>query len=161
MKTKKILPAILLAACASTAPAASVINWVTTNGDAGFSGGSEATNSPITTDADAETIVGSFPATTLTIGQGIILTGSVNITGNTGGIGGNQFRWGMFDAPGTPTTGVGSNYVGVWAALPAGAGASAIASANGSTTNPFSGSASSNIVTASDVGGNTAQFGTN
>ncbi len=58
---------LLTLGLASLAPAASVINWVTTNGDAGYSGGSEATNSPITTDADADAIVGSFPEVTLVL----------------------------------------------------------------------------------------------
>ncbi len=96
----------------------------------------------------------------LGVGQVLILNGSVNITGNTGGIAGNQFRWGLFDAPGTPATGAGSGYIGVWAAAPAGAGASPTVTANGSTTNPFSGAASTTISTASDVGANTPQFGT-
>ncbi len=126
------------------APGAAVINWVTTNGDAGFSGGSEATNSPVTTDADAETIVGSFPEATLGVGQSLVLSGSFNITGNSGTIPGNQIRWGFFDAPGTPTTGAGSGYVGLWASA-----SSTISSADGSTANPFSGSASSVIATSS------------
>ena len=145
---------------ATFAPAASVINWVATNGDTGFSGGSEATNSPVTTDADAETLVESFPAVTLSVGQVLVLTGSVNITGNSGAIGGNQIRWGMFDAPGTPATGVGSGYVGVWATAPNGAATANTVTANGSTTNPFSGSASTVVGSASDIGGNSSQFGT-
>ena len=111
---------------------ASVINWVATNGDTGFTPGTAATNSPVTTDADAETIVGIFPAVGLLQGDILVLTGSVNITGRTGTIAGNQFRWGMFDAPGTPTTGEGSGYVGVWATT-ANTGAGTIRTADGST----------------------------
>ena len=143
---------VFLFGMAGFAQGAGVINWVATNGDAGFSGGSEATNSPVTTDADGETIVGSFPAVTLGVGQAIVLSGGVNI-GGTGTIPGNQFRWGFFDAPGVPATGAGSGYVGVWAAAPSGAAAANTVTADGSTTNPFSGSASTVVGSASDVGG--------
>ena len=135
-----------------------VTKWVATNGDTGFSGGSAATNSPITTDADAETVVGSVPAVMLTIGDTIVLSGLVTITGNAGAMPGNQFRWGVFNAPGVPVTGVGSNYVGVWATAPA-AGPATLVTANGSTANPFSGSASTTIASARDPEGDTSQFG--
>lgn len=154
---KCILSILSFTLFASICPAASVINWVTTNGDATF-GGTESTSSPIATDADADTIVGSFPAVALTTNQGIILTGRFNIAGS-GGIPANQIRWGLFDAPGTPTTGDGSGYVGVWAAAPA-AGSADLVTANGSTTNPFSGTASSAVVSASDFGGNPVVYGT-
>lgn len=151
---KRVLfPTIFLSASlVASSQGAAVLNWVTTNGDAGFSGGSEATNSPVTTDATAETIVGSFPEATLGVGDVMVLTGSFLITGNTGTINGSQIRWGMFDAPATPSTGNGSGYVGVWASA-----SSTISTANGSTGNPFSGSASSPIVT--ETGGLPA-FGT-
>ncbi|MEN8871620.1 MAG: hypothetical protein ABF380_12320 [Akkermansiaceae bacterium] len=138
------------------AAAEPVINWVTTNGDTGFSGGTEATNSPITTDADAETIVGSFPAVTLTVGQTIQLSGSVTITSGGGTLPGNQFRWGIFNSPGIPATGSGSNYVGVWTT--ATNGTANLVIANGSTTNPFSGSASTTISSASDSDGGNSDF---
>lgn len=141
---------LLLLSLLLPASGASVINWVTTNGDAGFSGGSEATNSPVTTDADAETIVGSFPSVTLNEGEVLVLTGSINVTGNSGAIPGNQIRWGLFDAPGTPSTGVGAGYVGVWA--PSSNAAATIVSADGSTGNPFSGSATTAIVTENGTG---------
>lgn len=157
---KLLSSSLLTLVLAATAPAASVVNWVTTNGDAAYSGTSAATNSPITTDADGDAIVGSFPVVTLTVGQVLVLNGSVNITGNTGNLSGNQFRWGLFDAPGTPATGVGSGYVGVWAAAPTVAATANTVIANGSTSNPFSGSASTIIGSASDAGGNSAQFGT-
>ena len=151
MKASSILGSLLLTL--ASIKATPVTNWVTTNGDAGFADGSEATNSPVTTDSDAETIVGSFPEVTLATGQSITLTGSVIITGRTGTIPGNQIRWGLFDAPGTPETSVGDNYVGVWAA--ANTGPADIRSADGSTGNPFSGSATTVISTASNVGGAT------
>lgn len=151
MKTHSILGLFFLTlACTKATP---VTNWVTTNGDAEFADGSEATNSPVTTDSDAETIVGSFPEVTLATGQSITLTGSVVITGRTGVIPGNQIRWGLFEAPSTPETGAGSNYIGVWAA--ANTSPANIRSADGSTTNPFSGSATTVISTASSDGGAT------
>lgn len=140
MTKKRSFIAISFLAFSGAAHGVSVVNWVTTNGDAGFSGGSEATNSPITTDADAETIVGSFPSVTLATGDLISLTGAVNITGNTGIIPGDQIRWGLFEAPGIPTNGVGSGYVGIWASA-----STSIRHADGSTTNPFSGSAATLI----------------
>jgi hypothetical protein len=137
---RSFLPILALSATIAASNGVAVINWVTTNGDAGFTAGSAATNSPVTTDADGDAIVGSFSGVTLSEGETITLTGSWSITGNTGLIPGNQIRWGLFDAPGTPATGNGSGYVGVWAAA-----SSNIDSANGSTTNPFSGSASTTI----------------
>lgn len=141
---KSFLPVLALSATIAASNGAGVINWVTTNGDAGFTAGSAATNSPITTDADAETIVGSFPEVSLSEGETITLTGTWSVSGNTGQIPGNQIRWGLFDAPGTPTTGNGSGYIGVWAAA-----SGNISSANGSTANPFSGSASATIAAGS------------
>lgn len=154
--TSAVVVGLLSCAFAASSSAALVTNWVTTNGDAGFVGGSEATNSPITTDADGETIVGSFPAVTLNTGDILVLTGSINITGNTGNISGNQIRWGLFDAPGIPAIGVGSGYVGVWAT--ASNVDATIRSADGSTTNPYSGTASTNI--ANDPSGPSLSYGT-
>jgi len=140
----------------ATSHGAAVINWVTTNGDAAYTAGTAATNSPVTTDADGDSIVGSFSGVTLAEGDTITLTGALNITGNTGVIPGNQIRWGLFDAPGVPATGNGSGYVGVWAAA-----SSNIHSANGSTANPFSGSASTTIAAGSGTApsyGSTYEF---
>jgi len=136
------------------------VDWVATNGDAGFSGGSELTSSPVTTDADAETVVGSFQSVTLGVGASIQLTGSVTITGNTGNLPGNQFRWGLFDAPSAPATGAGSSYVGVWASAPAMGAAGSLVTADGSTANPFSGTASTTVVSASDPDGDGPLFDT-
>jgi len=153
---KIITRSLTLVVCFGHSTAQPVINWVTTNGDTGFTAGSAATNSPVTTDADAETIVGSFPSVILSVGQTIRLTGSVTITSGGGTLPGNQLRWGLFDAPGIPATGMGSGYVGVWAA--ANNGSAGLNRANGSTTNPFSGSAATVISTASDSDGGTANF---
>ncbi len=152
-------PLLALAGLVICADAVPVTNWVATNGDASFTAGTAATSSPVTTSADADTIAGAFPAVTLPVGESITLTGTINITGNTGTIPGNQLRWALFNSPGVPTTGQGSNYVGVWVSAPA-SGAANLVTANGTTTNPFSGSATTVVSSASDVGGQTPRFGT-
>lgn len=141
-----------------TALAVPVVNWVTTNGDAGFTDGTAATSSPVTTDADAETIVGSFPSMTLGVDESITLTGSMKISGRVGAIPGNQIRWALFDAPAVPATGVGANYIGVWATVAGGGSPSNIHTANGSTDNPFSGSATEVVSSATDAEGDTLQY---
>lgn len=157
MSLKLALSSAILVGSLHLAIATPVVDWVTTNGDAGFENGTAETNSPVTTDSDAETIVGSFPEVTLLVGHSLTLTGSIVITGRTGIIPGNQIRWGFFDAPGIPATGAGSNYVGVWAA--ASNGPAEIRSADGSTTNPFSGTASTMISSASSENGGATRFG--
>lgn len=154
--SKIITRSLAFAACLGNLHAEPAINWVATNGDTGFTAGSAATNSPVTTDADAETIVGSFPEVTLSEGQTIRLSGSVIITSGGGALPGNQFRWGLFDAPGIPATGAGSGYVGVWTT--ANNGSANLNRANGSTTNPFSGSAATAISSASDSDGGASNF---
>ncbi|MGI9240662.1 MAG: hypothetical protein ACR2RV_07670, partial [Verrucomicrobiales bacterium] len=155
MKLPLIRTALALAGIVNVG-AAPVTTWVATNGDAGFSGGSEATDSPVTTSADADTIVGSFPAITLAVGDSVELRGNIVVSG-TGSLPGNQLRWGLFDAPGQPTTGVGGGYAGVWAA--AAAGSADLRRADGSTTNPFSSSAAIAISSASDPDGGVPDFG--
>lgn len=121
----------------AVAIAAPVTGWVTTNGDAGFTGGSEATNSPLTTDADADAIIGSFPSVSLAMnGAALILTGQFNVSG-AGALSGGQFRIGAFESTGgAPTTGVGSGYIGAWANDPPGY---SFATTSGTATHPFSG----------------------
>ncbi len=154
--SKLITRSLALVACFGHSYAEPAINWVATNGDTGFTAGSAATNSPVTTDADAETIVGSFPGVTLAEGQTIRLSGSVVITSGGGALPGNQFRWGLFDAPGIPANGSGSGYVGVWTT--ANNGSANLNRANGSTANPFSGSAATAISSASDSDGGASNF---
>ncbi|MDF1711628.1 MAG: hypothetical protein P1U90_05280 [Akkermansiaceae bacterium] len=154
--TKNFTRSLALLACFGHSKAEPAINWVATNGDTSFTAGSAATNSPVTTDADAETIVGSFPSVTLSVGQTIRLTGSVTITSGGGALPGNQLRWGLFDAPGIPATGAGSGYVGVWAT--ANNGSAGLNRANGSTANPFSGAAATVISSAADPDGGTPDF---
>lgn len=150
------LPALLVALPVGVLSATPVTNWVATNGDTAFTAGTAATDSPVTTDADAETIVGSFPLVTLAIGQSLQLTGSVTITGGAGTLPGNQLRWGLFDSPGVPATGAGAGYIGVWAT--ASNGVANLNRANGSTTNPFSGSATTLISSATDPDGGTSDY---
>ncbi len=153
-----LLPCVAILGSALTAGAVPVVNWVATNGDAGFEEGTAKTSSPITTDSDADTLIGSFPAVTLGVDESITLTGSMMISGNVGNIPGNQIRWGLFDAPGVPETGVGSDYVGVWATVAGGGAPSNIRTADGSTTNPFSGSATMVVSDATDDDGGTLRF---
>ena len=155
-------PLFFLASLGSTMTALSVpvVNWVTANGDAGFTDGTAATSSPVTTDADAETIVGSFTSVTLGIDEVITLTGSMMISGRVGAIPGNQIRWALFNAPAVPETGVGANYVGVWATVAGGGAPSNIRTADGSTDNPFSGSATMIVSDATDAEGDTLQYDT-
>lgn len=140
---KSTLTALSLIALASSAPAALVSGWVTTNGDAGFAGGSEATGSPLTTDADGDTIAANFPAVTLGDGDALILTGSVAFNRV---LVGNQFRIGLFDGDNPVTTGDGLGYVGIYAQAGT-TGGGPVNSANGTATNPFSGSAATVIGT--------------
>ena len=152
----------ILLFCLSSLPvqALPVVNWVTTNGDAGYTDGTAASSSPVTTDADAETIIGSFPAVTLGVDESLTLTGSMLISGRDGAIPGNQIRWALFDAPAVPETGVGADYVGVWATVAGGAALSNLNTANGSTGNPFSGSATEVVSSATDAEGDTLQYDT-
>jgi len=104
---------LLLISAVPLAGAAPVTGWVRTNGDAGFSGGSEATSSPATTDADADTIAANFSApVTLADGDWIALSGSVSFDR---ALVGNQFRVGLFDVAAPVATGVGTGYQGIWA----------------------------------------------
>lgn len=140
---KSTVIALSLLALASSAPAALVTGWVTTNGDAGFVGGSEATGSPVTTDATGDTIAANFPAVTLADGDSLILTGSVSFNSI---LTGNQFRIGLFDGDDPVTTGDGLGYVGIYAQAGTTAGGP-VNSANGTATNPFSGGAATVIGT--------------
>ena len=120
-----------------------VTGWAATNGDAGFSGGSELTNSPVTTSADADTIAGNFDPFILQDGEFMELTGSVSFDVT---LAANQFRFGLFDGDDPVTTGAGAGYVGYWVNTPTAAGqTSDVVSADGSTGNPFSGSAATSL----------------
>ncbi len=128
-----------------------VSSWVAVNGDASFTANSQTTNSPTTTDARADTIMGSFPEVTLSIGDSAEFSGSVTIHGPAGELPSNQLRWGLFHTPNPPVGGVGSNYVGLWSAVSQ--GATSLRRANGSTSNPFNSSAATNIISASSGAG--------
>ena len=137
------LAALFVISTVTTATAEPVTGWAATNGDAGFSGGSELTNSPVTTSADMDTIAGNFTEVSLVSGDVLELTGSVSFDVP---LAGNQFRFGLFDGDVPVVTGQGSGYVGYWVNTPSAAGQnSQLVSANGSTGNPFSGSAATEL----------------
>lgn len=154
MKSAITIVACFLLALAVSAPpvfAIPVSGWVTTNGDATFTGGSEATSSPSVSNLPGDAIAANFPVVTLADGDALTLMGSVTFIGGTN-IGGNQFRFGFFDSPGPVTGGVGSGYIGINADAPSGT-TSAIKFADGTQTNPFSGTASTIIAPMSNPGG--------
>ena len=125
-----------------------VEGWVTITGDAGFSGGSAATNAPVTTDADGDVIAANFSTTTLANdGDFIELTGSISLDVP---LVAEQFRWGLFDGDNPVTAGDGTGYVGYWIGAPlTNPSFGRLGSANGSGTNPFSSSATTQLATAS------------
>lgn len=88
---------------------APVTGWVTITGDAGFAGGSAATASPVTTDADGDAIAAGFDPITLADGGFVRLTGSVTFNAPLKGDG---FRIDLFDGnnPVTPGAGGGNTF---------------------------------------------------
>lgn len=96
-------------------PSEPVTDWVTIFGDAGLSGGSEATASPVMTDADADCIAANFPAVDLADGQFIRLNGAVTLDVP---LTGKNFRFGLFDGDNPVTPGDGTGYPGVWLEVP-------------------------------------------
>ena len=138
----------MILGAAVLADAAPVVNWVTINGDAGFSGGSAATASPSVNGLPGDTIAAGFPVHTLATGESITLTGAVTFNGS---IGGTQFRIGIFDGTSPPVAGNGSGYIGIYADAPT-TTTGTIKYSDGSATNPFSSSASTTIGTMSNPG---------
>jgi len=141
-----------LLALAAAAPAAIVIpvtGWVTTNGDATFTGGSASTSSPSVTGLPGDTIAANFATVTLADGEALTLTGSITLTGSAGG---NQFRFGLFDGDNPVTTGNGSGFVGFNADAPSSA-TGGLKFGDGTAANPFSGGASTTITSMSNPGG--------
>jgi acetyl esterase len=114
-------------------PSAEASGWVTLAGNAGFSGGTAATASPVTTDADGDIIAAPIDPTTLTNGQYLRLSGSVTFNAPLIGEG---FHIGVFDSANPIAAGVATGYTGIWASAPATA-ATSIAAANGTGTQPF------------------------
>ena len=141
---------LLFLGAASLVEAAPVTGWVAIIGNAGFSGGSEATSSPSVTGLPGgDTIAAAIPSTTLSDGESIALGGSVTFNGS---VGGNQFRIGLFNSPAPPAAGSGSGYIGINADAPS-SGTGAVKFGDGTATNPFSGTASTNIGSLSNPGG--------
>lgn len=108
--------------------------WVTVLGNAGFSSGSQATSSPLTTDADGDSIAANIDPVTLADGEFIRVSGSVTVNAP---LSGGSFRVGLFDGDNPVTAGDGSGYVGIWAEAPATA-VSRIAAGDGTgSSHPF------------------------
>lgn len=128
---------------------ATVTGWVVTNGNAGFSGGSETTASPILTDADSETITANFTSTTLIDGDSLALTGSFSVNVP---LVDDQFRIGLFNGDNPVTAGDGLGYVGIYAGAPGAPGGpfafgAFVESGDGTASDPFSQSASTSLGT--------------
>ena len=111
-----------------------VVNWVTIFGDAGFSGGSEGTASPVTTDGNADAIAANIAPVRLRDGEFIRLTGSVLFDAP---LSGGNFRIGLFDGDDRVTPGDGTGYAGIWAEAPATAAANIAAGDGTGTSHPF------------------------
>jgi acetyl esterase/lipase len=115
--------------------------WVAIMGDAGFSGGSAATASPVTTDASGDAIAANFAPVTLADGWFVRLNGTVTFNAP---LTGDSFRLGLFDGDNPVTAGDGTGYVGIWAGAPA-AAATSIASGSGIGNNPFDNAAATTL----------------
>jgi acetyl esterase len=92
-----------------------VNKWVTLYGNAGFSGGSAATSSPVTTDASHDCIAANIPPVTLADGGFIKLTGTVTLDAP---LASGNFQVGLFDGNNPVVAGNGTNYAGFWAQAP-------------------------------------------
>jgi acetyl esterase len=115
--------------------------WVTISGNAGFTGGSGATGSPVTNDADADAIAAGFDPITLADGGFVRLSGSVTFDVPLAGDG---FRIGLFDGATPVTAGDGNGYAGIRAGAPATASTS-ISAGNGSGSQPFDNAAATTL----------------
>ncbi|BDS07741.1 hypothetical protein NT6N_27810 [Oceaniferula spumae] len=128
-----------------------ITNWETIFGNAGFSGDSEATASPLTTDASTDAIAANFTPINLVDGDYIRLTGTVTL--NAAMTAGN-FRIGLFNGDNPVTAGDGTGYSGIWASSP-GSSAGTIARASGtSSSNPFESNHSTTLGPIASAGAN-------
>jgi acetyl esterase/lipase len=139
-KTDEFLVSLGWLSAPHESPAA-VSGWAAISGNTGFSGVSAASSSPVTTDADGDTIAANFSPVTLTDGGFVRLTGSVVFNA---ALTGDSFRIGLFDGETPVTAGDGSGYTGIWAGAPATA-ATYIAAGNGSGSQPFDPTASTSL----------------
>lgn len=115
--------------------------WVTILGDAGFVGGSAATASPVTTDADGDAIAANFAPVTLADGRFVRLNGTVTFNAP---LTGDSFRIGLFDGDNPVIAGDGTGYVGIWAGAPVTA-VTSMAAGNGTGSQPFDNAAATTL----------------
>ncbi|MCH7229006.1 alpha/beta hydrolase [Haloferula sp. A504] len=111
-----------------------VTGWVTIFGDADFSGGSEATSSPVTTDGNTDSIAANIDPVALADGDFIRLAGSVTFDVP---IPAGHFRIGLFDSDDPVTAGDGSGYAGIWAETPSTSAAKIAAGDGTGASSPF------------------------
>ncbi len=119
-----------------------VTGWVPIFGNAGFSNGSAAGASPVTSDASGDAIAANFAPVTLADGRFIRLTGTVTFNGP---LVGNAFRVGLFDGNNPVTAGNGGGYVGIWASAPAAAATSIVAGDGTGGSHPFEAAGSTTL----------------
>lgn len=116
--------------------------WVTISGDSGFSGGSEATSSPVMTDADGDVIAAGIAKVLLADGEFMRLTGSATFDVE---LSEGNFRLGLFDGDAPVSAGEGSGYRGIWVSTPATTDAKIAAGAGTGTSHPFESASSANL----------------
>lgn len=111
---------LLLFGSAAFVAGAPVIDWVSIfdpqNNTPRFVGGTAATDSPVTTHADQDSIAANFPAVTLADGDSIELSGTVSVDVS---LAGGKFRVGLFSGP-LVAQDVGNPYVGLYSEAPTG-----------------------------------------
>ena len=124
-----------------------VVGWVSLFDPQGntprFVGGSETTNSPVTTDADQDSIAANFTRVDLADNEFIQVTGSVSFSfqSGTSGLASGQFRVGLFNGP-PVVQDSGSGYTGFFVGVPTGGSTSSAWFGNGTySDHPFSTSA--------------------
>ncbi len=119
-----------------------VTDWVTIFGNAGFSGGSAATASPVTTDADGDSIAANFDPLTLADGEFIRLTGSVTLNAP---LSGDNFRMGLFNSDDPVMPGDGTGYLGIWTGAPATDNTSIAVGSGTGSSHPFESASSTTL----------------
>lgn len=160
---KKTTLFLLASSLTSSLMAEDVTNWVSVfdpqSNTPRFTAGSELTNSPISADADQDSIAANFSAITLADGDSLTLTGSVSFAG-IGSMAHNQFRIGLFNGA-TVTEDSGSGYTGFFAGAPSGASAYSVFYGNGTNANHPFGTSASESTTVGAIAAPNATVGAN